>query len=156
MYMSLLFSATFMRLFLTFFLSGTSICLWATGGGGGGRGKEERQICRPQQQRNVPLMAGGGRKSQDVMLDVKLSNSHRHTSDRTVGGRCTEQHCILKMCDLTANIYYTEWVVPPNATIPCPSRSFDNASQCDHFRDKNTDINNLGTKELDKGFIHKS
>lgn len=34
-------------------------------------------------------MAGGGRKSQDLMLDVKLSNSHRHTSDRTVGGRCT-------------------------------------------------------------------
>lgn len=34
-------------------------------------------------------MAGGGRKSQDLMFDVKLSNSHRHTSDRSVGGRCT-------------------------------------------------------------------
>lgn len=31
-------------------------------------------------------MAGGGRKSQDLMFNDKLSNSHRHTSDRTVGG----------------------------------------------------------------------
>lgn len=34
-------------------------------------------------------MAGGGRKSQDLMFDVKLNNSHRHTSDRAVGGSCT-------------------------------------------------------------------
>ena len=34
-------------------------------------------------------MAGGGRESQDLMFNVKLSNSHRHTSDRAVGGKCT-------------------------------------------------------------------
>lgn len=34
-------------------------------------------------------MAGGGRKSQDLMFNVKPSNSHRQTSDRTVGGRGT-------------------------------------------------------------------
>lgn len=34
-------------------------------------------------------MAGGGRKSQDLMFNDKLSNSHRHTSDGTVGGRST-------------------------------------------------------------------
>lgn len=33
-------------------------------------------------------MASGGRKSQDLTFDVKLHNSHRHTSDRAVGGRC--------------------------------------------------------------------
>lgn len=52
-----------------------ALSLWETGGGGG-RGKEERQRCGPQQQRGVSLMAGGGRKSQDLMFDVKLSNSH--------------------------------------------------------------------------------
>lgn len=35
-------------------------------------------------------MASGGRKSQDLTFDVKLHNSHRHTSDRAVGGRCTK------------------------------------------------------------------
>lgn len=62
--------------------------LWDTGGGRG-RGIEESKRCGPQQQRGVSLMAGGGRKSQDSMFDVKLNNSHRHTSDRTVGGSCT-------------------------------------------------------------------
>lgn len=33
-------------------------------------------------------MAGGGWKSQDLMFNVKLSSSHRRTSDGTVGGRC--------------------------------------------------------------------
>lgn len=51
--------------------------------------EKKKDICHPQQQRGVSLMAGGGRKSQDLVFDVKLSNSHRHTSDRTVGGRCT-------------------------------------------------------------------
>lgn len=77
-----------MREFLTFPFFEKSICLWDTGGGRGG-GKEERQRCGPQQQRGVPLMAGGGRKSQDLVFDVKPSNSHRHSSDGAVGGRCT-------------------------------------------------------------------
>lgn len=66
----------------------TCVCSWQTGGGGGGRGTDEAQRSGPQQQRGVSLMAGGGRKSQDLMFGVKLSNSHRHTSDTVVGGRC--------------------------------------------------------------------
>lgn len=53
------------------------------------RKRRKREKCSPQQQRGVSLMAGGGRKSQDLMCTVKLSNSPRHTSDRTVGVRCT-------------------------------------------------------------------
>lgn len=89
-----------LRLWGRFWLSlfETWVCLWDTGGGRG-REEEDRQRCGPQQQRGVSLMAGGGSKSKDLLFDVKLSNSHRHTSDSAVGGRW--------YCDFTAKIYYT-------------------------------------------------
>lgn len=93
-------------------------------------GKEESERCAPQQLRGVSLMAGGGRKSQDLMCTVKLSNSPRPTSDGSVGGRCTmNTACGRCCCDFTVKIYHIGCCM---ALLSC--LALHNAKQCNTLK----------------------
>lgn len=71
-------------------------------------------------------MTGGGRKSQDLMFNVKLSNSQKHTSHGTVGGKCTTT--------LHPKIYCNGAASKWNSPTCKPLRLKNN-----HFQDKNAD-----------------
>lgn len=66
-----------------------------------------RKRRKKKRERGVSLMARGGRKSQDLMHTVELSNSPKHTSDRTVGVRCTATvHAGVGVVISLQNIYH--------------------------------------------------